>query len=159
MPQFDLANFLPQLVWLAFFFALLYGVVTLTLPRISRVMDDRETRVKDDLGSADSAKTQADTMQADYESGVARAQDDARAKLAEANAAAAKSLEAKLAASNAELSDRADVAAASLATARNKAMGEIEAVAADAAATIVEKLTGTRPAEAQATSAARAALA
>ncbi len=160
MPQFDFANvFLPQLVWLAVFFAILYVVVLATLPRLGKVMQAREDQVSNDLDTAENAKATADKLQADYDAGVASAQDAARARLTEARTAAAKALEAKLAESNAALAARADAAEADLNAARTAAMSEIEAVAADAASDIVEKLTGKRPTPAAASKAARSALA
>ena len=160
MPQFELANFLPQLFWLAIFFAILYfAVVRPTLPKLSRVIDARETQVTGDLDTAAQAKAEADRMAAQYDEGVATAQNDARARIVAAQSAAAKQLEAKLAASNATIHARTDAAEASIAAARRNAMGEIEGVAAEAASDIVEKLTGARPDPARATDAARAALA
>lgn len=160
MPQFEPANFLPQMVWLVLAFAILYfGIVRATLPRLGRVIDARETQVKSDLDTAESVKAEADRVRARYEAGIAAAQDAARAKLAEANAAASRAIEAKLAESNAALEADAQSAEAELEAARAKAMTEIEAMAGDAAAEIVEKLTGVRPGAAEAASAARAALA
>ena len=161
MPQFDFSTvFWPQFIWLAVFFAILYfGVVKLTLPKLGRVMQAREDQVSGDLDSAQGAKAEADRMAAEYDAGVATAQDAARAKLTEARAAAAAALEAKLKASNAVLEQQAADAQASLDAARNSALGQIEGVAADAAADIVERLTGKRPADAAVAKAAQAALA
>ena len=64
-----------------------------------------------------------------------------------------------MAEANAALDAKAAAAQASLDTARSNALAEIETVAAEAATDIVEKLTGTRPADADAVAAARAALA
>lgn len=160
MPQFELANFLPQLVWLAVFFAILYfGVVRLTLPRLGKVMTAREDQVTGDLDVAGRAKDEADRMQADYDASVAEAQVNARARLGEAQRTVAQRLEAKLAESKAALDAGFAEAQASLEAARAGAMTEIESVAADAAGDIVEKLTGTRPAPTETAGAARAALA
>ena len=159
MPQFEGANFLPQLFWLAIFFAILYfGVVRPTLPKLGRVMTEREDRVRGDIASAERAKAEADRMQAEYDSGVAEAQVTARSRLGDAQAAAAAALEARLKESNEAIDRRTEAAQASLDVARQRAMGEIEGVAADAAADIVEKLTGTRPAPSATQDAARAAL-
>jgi F-type H+-transporting ATPase subunit b len=160
MPQFELANFLPQLFWLAIFFAILYfAVVRPTLPKLGRVIDARETQVTGDLDTAAQAKAEADRMAAEYDEGVATAQNDARARIVAAQSTAAKQLEAKLAESNAAIHARTDAAEASIAAARRNAMSEIEGVAAEAASDIVEKLTGARPDPARASDAARAALA
>jgi F-type H+-transporting ATPase subunit b len=159
MPQFNFANFLPQMAWLALFFAILYfGVVRLTLPKLGRVMTAREDQVTGDLDTAEQAKAQADRMAVDYDAGVAAAQDAARAMLNGARSQATAALEAKLASSKAMLDARAAEAQAALDAARGKALGQIEQIAADAAADIVEKLTGTRPAEADSATVARAAL-
>lgn len=159
MPQFNFANFLPQMAWLALFFAILYfGVVRLTLPKLGRVMTAREDQVTGDLDTAESAKAEADRMALDYDAGVATAQDGARAMLNEARSAATAALEAKLAASKTMLDARAVEAQAALQAARDNALGQIEIISADAAADIVEKLTGTRPAEADTVTVARAAL-
>jgi F-type H+-transporting ATPase subunit b len=160
MPQFEIANFIPQLFWLAIFFAILYfAVVVPTLPKLGRVIDARETQVTGDLGTAATAKAEADRMATEYDEGVAAAQNEARARIVAAQSTAAKQLEAKLAESNAALAARSDAADADIAAARQHAMTEIEGVAADAAADIVEKLTGARPDPSRTTDAARAALA
>ena len=159
MPQFDPTFFLPQMVWLAIFFAILYfGIVRWTLPKVGKVMQAREDQVSGDLGTAETAKAEADRMAADYDAGIATAQDAARAKVNEARASAAAAIEAKLKASNAVIADKAAKAEADLNAARGKALGEIEGVAASAAADIVERLTGKRPDDTLAAKAAQGAL-
>ena len=161
MPQFDFAHvFWPQLIWLAVFFSILYfGIVRLTLPKLGRVMTAREDKVTGDIGAAEAAKVEADRMATAHEASVVAAQEVARTKLNAARASATASIEAKLALSKATLDARSDEAQAALDAARRNAFGQIEAVAADAAADIVEKLTGYRPGGDIATTAARAALA
>ena len=160
MPQFELANFVPQLFWLAIFFAILYfAVVRPTLPKLGRVMDARETQVTGDLDTAAKAKADADRMATEYDEGVAAAQADARMRIVDAQSRAARQLEGKLAESNEAIHARTDAAEANIAAARSKAMGEIETVAAEAAGDIVEKLTGSRPYPTRTVDAARAAMA
>lgn len=161
MPQFDFAKvFWPQFIWLAVFFAILYfGVVRLTLPRLGRVVTRREDQVSGDVKAAETAKAEADRIGADYDADVAAAHDRARTRVLEAHAAAAAALEGKLHASDAELAARTAAAQASLATARGRALDEIESVVADVAADIVERLTGARPAAEATGRAAQAALA
>lgn len=160
MPQFELVNFAPQFVWMVIAFAILYfGIVRATLPKLGRTIDARDGKVKGDIAAARAAKAEADRMAADYDAGVASAQEQARARLEAVRRESAAALEAKLADSNAVLHARAAEADASLAAARQQAMARIEDVAADAAADIVEKLTGARPSADEAVVAARAALA
>lgn len=160
MPQFEFGTvFWPQVFWLAVFFIILYfGIVGPTLPKLGKVMADRENKVTGDIAQAEAAKADADQLRADYEAGVAAAQDRARSVVAEARSKANAKVEKRLKDANAKLDAKAKEADAALAEARNKALAEIEAVAADAAATIVDKLTGVRPSDTDAKSAARAAL-
>jgi F-type H+-transporting ATPase subunit b len=67
MPQFHLDNFVPQLAWLAIFFAILYfGIVRLTLPKLGKTLDAREDRISGDLSTAERAKGEADALSASY---------------------------------------------------------------------------------------------
>lgn len=161
MPQFDFATvFVPQVAWLALFFVILYfGVVRLTLPKVGKVMQAREDQVSNDLDIAEKAKASADRLAADYDAGVAAAQETARASLTASRAKSAAAIEKKLAKANEKLAAQADAAEADLAAAREKALGEIGLVAVDAASDIVEKLTGKRPDGTQASAAVRTALA
>jgi F-type H+-transporting ATPase subunit b len=161
MPQFDFHHvFWPQVAWLAVFFVILYfGIVGPTLPKLGKVVTERENKVTGDIASAETAKATADQLAAEHAAGIASAQDKARALTAEARAKASAAVEARLREANAALDAQAAKAEAELAAARTKAMSEIEGVAADAAATIVEKLTGKRPADAAAATAVRSAMA
>ncbi|AYJ87202.1 ATPase [Sphingomonas paeninsulae] len=160
MPQFHLDNFVPQLVWLAIFFAILYfGIVRLTLPKLGRTLDAREDRISGDLSTAERAKGEADALSATYAAGIDEAHKTARTAIAEAKARATASVEKTVAAANSVLAEKAAVADASLSAARSRAMIEIESVATDAAADIVERLTGRRPDAALVAGAAKTAFA
>ncbi|ODU19752.1 MAG: hypothetical protein ABS87_13345 [Sphingomonas sp. SCN 67-18] len=160
MPQFDIANFVPQLAWLTVFFAILYfGIVRLTLPKIGTVRTAREGQVSGDLNTAETAKAEADRIETDYAAGIADAQGKARAALTEARAKIAKSVETKLAKAGDKVAAKAATAQTALAAARADALAGVQSVAADAAADIVERLTGTRPTAAEAARAAGGAIA
>ena len=161
MPQFDFArNFLPQVFWLAIVFAFLYFVIVrATLPRLGKVMQDREDKVLGDLDSAQAAKAEADNVSEVYEAALRKAQEEARALIASSRSEAQKSIEVRLHEVDAAIAGKADVAQAALEAARSRAAGEIQAIAADAAGSIVERLTGVRPANDKAEDAAKAALA
>lgn len=159
MPQFEPANFLPQMAWLVLVFAILYfGIVKATLPRLGKAMDDREAKVTGDIATAEQAKSESDKVRAEYEAEMAQAQAAARDLIAKARHDAAMAVEARLAEANKGIEARAEAADKILAEAQAKAAGEVEAVAADAACDIVEKLTGSRPAAPDAQGAVRAAL-
>lgn len=146
MPQFQAANFVPQLAWLTIFFVILYfGIVRATLPRIGRVVDGREAQVKGDLDRAESAKGEADHVREAYEASMARARSEAQASVAHAGAEAARTTEARLREADAVTRGRVEEAEAALARSRSAVSTEMERVAADAAAEIVVLLGGARP--------------
>ena len=161
MPQFDFANvFWPQLIWLTVIFSVLFfGIVLPTLPKLGRAVDAREEKIKGDIDGAEAAKANADIVVEENETGHAKAQESSRAVVALAKDKAAKSVEKKLAAANEKIEAKLNAAQAELAQARTKAMAEIETIAADSAADIVEKLSGTRPAAAAARAAAKSVFA
>jgi F-type H+-transporting ATPase subunit b len=147
MPQFDFANVTwPQLAWLALFFVVLYfGVVRQTLPKLGKVMGEREDRIAGDLGAAKTAKDTADAVDARYHAEMDASREQARQAIAAAKAEAAKASEARLA--KAALATDADIAAAEarIAKASAKAQDTLRDAAAEGAQAIVAKLTGVEP--------------
>lgn len=147
MPQFDFANvFWPQLFWLSALFAVLYfGIVRTTLPRLSKVMDEREDRISGDLASAREAKELADRVAEEYQADINRSREEARGKLALAKADAAKESEKRLAASDKRLSKKVAEAEQQIMAARLAANAALRDIAAEGAEAIVARLTGDAP--------------
>ncbi|MGF1549222.1 MAG: hypothetical protein ACFBQW_01600 [Sphingomonadaceae bacterium] len=158
MPQFDPDAIVPQLVWLTLFFAILYAIVLATLPRLGRVMEARESRVGGDIEAAETAKQDAERIRSEYEAALEEARAKGRQAIARSREEAARTTEAKLAALGEELDAKMNEAEARIEQSRRKALAEIERIAASASAEIVARLTGRRPPEPEAKSAARAAL-
>ncbi len=148
MPQFDFAAVTwPQLAWLAVLFAVLYfGVVRQTLPKLGKVMESRESKIAGDLDTARAAKDAADNTAAAYEADLASSRDAARAAIAEAKAKAAKASEASLAKAAAKSDDQIAKAEARIAESVAAAQSALRDVAAENAASIVDRLTGKAPA-------------
>lgn len=156
MPQFDLANFIPQLAWLTLFFAILYfGIVQTTLPRVGRVVDNRDAQVRGDIARAEQAKAEADAVREAYQAALADARRSAQAALAEAQASSTLAIEKKLHAVDEAIHQRLAEADAALAAGRAAVADEMEKVAAAAAADIVAALGGKRPTEKAALTAVR----
>lgn len=146
MPQFDLANFVPQLAWLALFFAILYfGIVRTTLPKVANVVTARETMVAQDVAAAEAAKASADDLRARYDADVAKAHADAQVATAAAKMRSAAATQEALARADAEIEVRLGASEIELGKARDRALTEIDRIAADAAADIVHRITGQRP--------------
>lgn len=143
MPQFESAYWLPQLVWLAAIFAVLYfAVVRPTLPKVGRVIDEREGRVAGDLDAAEAAKAEADAIRTRYDTGMATARDAAQARVAAAQTEAAKAAEGRMKALAEVLDGKAAAAATRLSGARDAARAALAATTTELTAEAVTRLTG-----------------
>jgi F-type H+-transporting ATPase subunit b len=159
MPQLNPLDWAPQLIWLLITFGILYLLmVYVALPRIGSVIEARADHIAKDLATADKLRRETEEAIAAYEQALAEAKqkahaivEDGRAKLKAETAAERSSLVRDLGKKSAE-------AEARIAEAKNSAMREVNAVAADVAADIVRQLIGVAPAKAdldQAVAAAR----
>ncbi|MBA4161278.1 MAG: ATPase [Novosphingobium sp.] len=147
MPQFDFAHVLwPQLAWLFVTFAVLYfGVVRLTLPKLGKVMDARESSISGNLATAQAVKQAADEIDARYHAEMNASREEARKAIADAKAKAAKSTEAKLSKAGAKAEAALSEAEDRIAQAVAKAEGALATAAAENAQAIVARLTGVEP--------------
>lgn len=158
-PPFNSQTFASQLFWLVITFVFLYVMMSkVALPRIGAIIDSRQKRIDDDLAEAQKLKTESDAALASYEKALADAHNrgqaiasEMREKQAAASEATRKTLEAQL---NAKLAD----AEKTIAATKSAAMANVSAIAQDAATTIVERLTGTKPQEQAVASAVAGAL-
>jgi F-type H+-transporting ATPase subunit b len=143
MPQLDPSGFVPQLVWLAIVFTVLYLVLSrVVLPRIGEVLEDRQARIADDLDAAEKLKADAEKARGDYEAALAKARaaaQEASTKAREQVAAESTSRRAKV---DHELAEKTRAAEAAISAAKAKALADIRASAAEVAATAVQRITG-----------------
>ena len=143
MPQLEIATFAPQIIWLFITFLAMYFLMAkVALPRIAQVLDERQTRIDDNLEKAAALKAEAEAAAAAYESSLAqarsKAQEEVKAVLDAANAEQAKRQDELSAKLNKEL----DAAEARIAQAKDKALANIKEVAGDVAKATVDKLSG-----------------
>jgi len=158
-PPFEKDTFASQLVSLAVAFVALYLIVSrIALPRVGSVLDARQNAIDGDLAQAQKLKDESDAALKAYESELAAARSRAQAigaetreKLNAASEAERKTLEQRLAAKLAE-------AEKTIAATRESAMGNVRGIAADAAAAIVQQLTGIAPAKKSVDAAVKASL-
>jgi F-type H+-transporting ATPase subunit b len=146
MPQLDYHTFVPQLVWLAISFAVLYILMAaLALPMVRGAIEGRRRHLDDDLGRASAAKAEAEAALAAYQKTLADARaaaQDTLRQTGEKLAAEAAERQRELAAT---LAAQIEAAEARIAAAKEQALGEIRTVAADVGSAVVEKLTGAVP--------------
>jgi F-type H+-transporting ATPase subunit b len=146
-PPFQGETFASQLVWLTLSFVILYVLMAkVALPRVGAIMDDRRARMAADLAQAERLKAESDAALAAYEKALADARGRAQAlanTTREKQAAEAedmrKALEAKL---NARLVE----AEKTITATKQAAMANVQGIATEAAAAIVQRLIGTTPA-------------
>jgi F-type H+-transporting ATPase subunit b len=145
-PPFEKSTFASQLVSLLIAFAALYLIVSrIALPRVGSLLDERQNAIDGDLAAAQKLKDESDSALKAYESELAAARSRAQAisaetreKLNAASEAERKTLEERLSLKLAE-------AEKTIASTRETAMGNVRGIAADAAAAIVQRLTGVLP--------------
>jgi F-type H+-transporting ATPase subunit b len=145
-PPFQKETFASQLVSLLVAFVALYLIVSrIALPRVGGLLDARQNAIEGDLAAAQKLKDESDAALKAYESELAAARSRAQAistetreKLNAAAEAERKTLEERLATKLAE-------AEKTIAATREAAMRNVRGIAAEAAAAIVQRLTGLAP--------------
>jgi F-type H+-transporting ATPase subunit b len=145
-PPFEKDTFASQLVSLAVAFVALYLIVSrIALPRVGSLLDQRQDAIEGDLAAAQKLKDESDAALKAYESELAAARTRAQAisaetreKLNAASNAERKTLEERLAHKLVE-------AEKAIAATREAAMRNVRGIAAEAAAAIVQRLTGVVP--------------
>jgi F-type H+-transporting ATPase subunit b len=146
MPQLVTADFMPQLVWLAITFTLLYlFLARVALPRIATTLETRHDVIANDLDEAASLKRQGEEALKAYEAALHAARAKATAMAAETRARLNADADREKAALQQGVDKRAAEAEAQIAAAKAAAMANVRQVAADAAAAVVAKLLGDTP--------------
>lgn len=149
MPQLQIGDFAPQLVWLAIVFTSFYLVMArIALPRIGSVLDERKARIEGDLAEAQRLRDETKAAIAAYEQALI----DARAEAHSIIGKTREDLNAKLRAERAEIEKQiaAKIATAEARISEMKAKGlsEIHEIAAETAGAVVEKLIGVKTSKA-----------
>ncbi|WP_340150811.1 hypothetical protein [uncultured Sneathiella sp.] len=141
MPQLNIADFPPQLIWLAITFVILYFLMAkVAIPGISDVLESRQNRITSDLEEAKRLSEDADKAKADYEAALSQARSKAHGIVSELKASMAKEQEASKAELDAELAKKAKAAEASIRQAKETALSHVREIAADTAKSAVTKL-------------------
>lgn len=151
LPQLDITTWPSQLFWLVVTFGVGYIIMArVVTPRIGSVLEERRTRLTDDLDKAKEASEEAAKMRADYEAGLEKARSDAADFARNAATEAAQNAEAAEAKVAKKLATKVTSAETKLSAARAEAMENLNTVAAEAAIDAVAQLTGIKATKAQA---------
>jgi len=142
-PPFESASFLSQIFWLVVVFGLLYWLMSrIALPRVGSILENRRSRIEGDLADAARMQQQATAAGAAYDSKLAEAKTRAQALAQQTHEELLAADEAKRHALEAELNAKMAAAESQISETKTRAMGNVQGIARDAAAAIVQHLTG-----------------
>ena len=145
-PPFQKDTFASQLVSLLIAFVALYLIVSkIALPRVGGVLDARQNAIDGDLSEAQKLKDASDDALKAYEAELASARSRAQAISAETRDRLNAASEAERKTLEEALSVKLAEAEKTIASTREAAMRNVRGIAADAAAAIVQRLTGLVP--------------
>jgi F-type H+-transporting ATPase subunit b len=145
-PPFEKNTFASQLVSLVIAFVALYLIVSkLALPRVGGTIDARQNKIDGDLAEAQKLKDESGSALKAYESELAAARSRAQAIGAETREKLNAASEAERKTLEAQLSQKLADAEKTIASTRETAMTNVRGIATEAAAAIVQRLTGVAP--------------
>jgi F-type H+-transporting ATPase subunit b len=153
-PPFDTANFVSLLIWLAITFGLLYWLMSrIALPRVAGILEARHAKINSDILAANGKRKEADQAAADYQKTLADARANAQALAQETHARLAAEADAKRHTLETDLNGKLAAAEAQIGQTKAKAMANVDQIAQNTAAAILEHITG-KPADSAAIAAA-----
>ncbi|HZO47363.1 MAG TPA: F0F1 ATP synthase subunit B' [Xanthobacteraceae bacterium] len=145
-PPFQKDTFASQFVWLVLIFAVLYLLMSrIALPRIGAIADARRQSVEGDLAEAKRHKDASDAAIAAYEKALAEARGRAQALANETREKYAAEADTARKELDATLNTRIAEAEKAIGTRRTAAMSNVQDIAIETAAAIIERLTGNAP--------------
>ena len=143
LPQFDLAQWPGEIVWLLIVFAFLYLMFSrVFLPRVGGAMALREDKISGEIGAARRMRDEAMARSAEAAGEMAQARARARKLADEAVAQVKAEGQARRAQEDATLAKILAEAETQIASARTEAMVHVRSIARDAAGAMIQRLTG-----------------
>jgi len=143
LPQFDLARWPGQMVWMLIIFGvMLFLFARVFVPRVGGTIAEREDRIAGDIGDARRLKEQADQQAATAASEMVVARSAAHKMAIDAKAKAAADTAAQEAVEEARLNETLAKAENRIGAARDQAMTHVRGIASETAQAIVAHLTG-----------------
>ena len=143
MPQLELHDFAPQLIWLVISFIALYIIMArVALPRIATVIEERRDRIASDLDQAEQFKQRTDEAIAAYEEALTQARNKALGIAQETREALSGEVEAEKLEVEKQIAEKTAEAEKRILDAKTAALSHVNEVAGDVAETIVQELIG-----------------
>ena len=143
MPQLDVHDFAPQLVWLAIAFVILYFVMSrLAVPAIADTLAKRQAKIQGDLDAAEKANEDTRALVAAYEKRLADAREEARRLTRERGEADSAAAAAHFNELHDRLAKQIEEAEKRIAAQRDDVMAGLEHMARDIGQEVYAKLAG-----------------
>ena len=156
-PQLDVTTYSSQVFWLAISFALLYLLMSrIALPRVTEVLDMRQTQINTNLDRAAQLNDEADKAKQAFETILAEAQDNAREAVNTAEQQASERANADNARFSEHARERVATAESNIAKAKTEALNSLADIAAEVAADMANKVAKTHLTKADALPAVKA---
>ena len=157
LPQLKVDTWPSQLFWLTVVFGIGYiFMARVVTPRIGSVLEERRTRLDDDLTRAREASAEAAQTRTEYEASLDEARSDAAEFARKAAADAQAKADAAEAKAGKRMATKIGKAETKLAADRAEAEGNITAIAAEAAIDTAAQIAGLKATKAQAEKAVKA---
>jgi F-type H+-transporting ATPase subunit b len=148
MPQLNPHDMVPQLVWLAILFVVLYVLMsTVAMPRIAATLQARDAKISGDLAAAEKANEDARALVEAYQKRLAEARENARRLTREREEADAAAAAARLAQLGERIGVQIGEAEKRIAAQRASVLTGLEQMAGEVAQSVYAKLAG-QPADA-----------
>lgn len=143
MPQLDFSTFGNQIFWLLVALAIIYFALSrVALPRIGRILADRQGLMTSDLMAAEDFKKKAKDAEAAYDKALADARGEAQKIVAANRAEIQKELDAAIAHADAEISARTAESEKRIGEIRATSAQDARSVARDVASELVRVFGG-----------------
>lgn len=145
MPQLQVGDFAPQLIWLAITFIGLYIILArLALPRIERAISQRQNHIKTDLDKAEELRRDTEAAIAAYDEALAAARAQASAIAQKTRDELAAEVDKERAALEKDLAAKIAGAEAQIAASKEEVLRHINEIASETASVLVERLIGAK---------------
>jgi F-type H+-transporting ATPase subunit b len=142
-PPFDPVNFTPMLIWLSLSFGLLYLLMSkIALPRVESILNTRAHKIANDIAEANAFRARSKEAAAAHDKTIAGAKAKALVLAQETHARLNAETEVNRLALEAELNAKLAASETQIHAMKAKALGNVAAIASEAAAAIVLRITG-----------------
>ena len=143
LPQLNVSTFPGQIFWLAVTFLLLYWLLrTKALPRVTEILETRQSRIAADLDRATRLREEAEASLLRYQQVVHEAQTKAGTTLRETRERLMADAASRQHEVDAQLGQKIEEADRRIAEAKSKALAELNDVAIQAAQDATQRLIG-----------------